>query len=130
MKKYLTLALLKATAFNIAVTFILVTILQIINEDKQAKCYMPWFSELLSAFIALILSTSLLFILCNLSLAVRHSRAGMFLCFYLVPIIITIIAITFCYKDLPFIPYLIAFLLPLFFSLTYWYIKFKRKFYT
>lgn len=127
MKKYLTLAIVKAAAFTIVVTFILVAILQIINADRQSKCYMPWFSELLSAFIALILSASLLFIFFNLLPVVRQSRVGMFLSFYLIPIIITIAGITFCYDDLTSLPYLFAFLLPLFLSLTYCYIKFKKR---
>jgi len=131
MKKYLTLAILKATAFNIVITFILVAIIQIINEDKHSKyCYMPWFSELLGAFIALVLSVSLLFIFFNLLPVVRQSKVGVFLSFYLIPIIITIVAIIFCYDDLPFRPYLFAFLLPLFLSLTYWYIRFKKKLHT
>jgi hypothetical protein len=86
MKKQLANIFLRITGFSILSTFILTAVLQANNlAAKRARCYMPWFTELLLSFCVLCICLLTLGIFLNINSRFRSNRFCVFLSFTLLP---------------------------------------------
>ncbi|WP_313262944.1 hypothetical protein, partial [Sphingobacterium multivorum] len=84
MKRKLSFIFLRIIGFSVSTTFVLTAILQANNEAaKRARCYMPFFTELLLSFVALCIAIGTISIFLNLNKQFRTSRLARALSFVL-----------------------------------------------
>jgi uncharacterized membrane protein len=78
--------------FSVLTTFVFTAILQANNEAaKRARCYMPFFTELLLSFVALCIAIGTISIFLNLNKQFRSSRLARALSFVLLPAAISLL---------------------------------------
>ena len=108
-------------------TFILVHLIEtyrIINF----KCYMPYFTELMCAFISVILTFSFLPLFFNLKKHIAKNRNLNFLSFFLLPIIAVVsmsISTLIYYENSSDLKYLFAIIIPFLITICFFYFKFR-----
>lgn len=92
MKRKLSYIFLRIMGLSVLTTFVLTAILQANNEAaKRARCYMPFFTELLLSLVALCIAIGTISIFLNLNKQFRSSRAGRSLSFVLLPATISLL---------------------------------------
>ncbi|MDR3007464.1 MAG: hypothetical protein LBV59_05985 [Sphingobacterium sp.] len=86
MKRKLSFIFLRITGLAVLATFVLTGVLQANNEAaKKARCYMPFFTELLLSFVTLCIAVGTLTIFLNLNRRFRNNRIALLLSFVLLP---------------------------------------------
>ena len=92
MKRKLSFIFLRIIGVSVLTTFVLTAILQVNNEAaKRARCYMPFFTELLLSFVALCIAIGTISIFLNLNKQFRTSRLARALSFVLLPAAISLL---------------------------------------
>ncbi|APU96868.1 hypothetical protein BV902_11365 [Sphingobacterium sp. B29] len=92
MKRKLSFIFLRIIGFSVLTTFVLTAILQANNAAaKRARCYMPFFTELLLSFVALCIAIGTISIFLNLNKQFRSSRLARVLSFVLLPAAISLL---------------------------------------
>ncbi|WP_411973563.1 hypothetical protein ACLCDV_09910 [Sphingobacterium sp. Lzh-3] len=92
MKRKLSFIFLRIIGVSVLTTFVLTAILQANNDAaKRARCYMPFFTELLLSFVALCIAIGTISIFLNLNKQFRTSRLARALSFVLLPATISLL---------------------------------------
>lgn len=124
MKYFFLKIIIKTSLTSSIITFVLVTILQMINSEKHMRnCYMPWFSEILSSITVLLFSLSLVTIFLNLYKNIRNNFFLSFLSFYFFSIIVNLYIYSFLEGELL---YILALFMPYYIILSYYFFKLRK----
>lgn len=92
MKRKLSFIFLRIIGVSVLTTFVLTAILQANNDAaKRARCYMPFYTELLLSFVALCIAIGTISIFLNLNKQFRTSRLARALSFVLLPAAISLL---------------------------------------